>query len=752
VQKLHLVGFSAELDGLIFSLGKGSDEFVVDLNGDLLQTIAEAERRRDRRSSVDATIRARQQARSGHASELSPRELQDRLRAGWSIEDVAREAGTDVEWVSRFAAPVRAEQSRIVDRAVGLTFDKARLGPSALPLGRSVVRNLGERGVRLAEEEVGSAWGAFQLEEGLWVVRFSYTSRGRAQEAEWLFDVDAGELRARNRLASQLGHVPKHRARNPSATVTSPPARRGSKRRGGRATPPAPGDQADTSGTPGEAAAPADGQVGGRRRPATKKAGAKRSAPRKKATAKKATAKKATAKKATAKKATAKKATAKKATAKKATAKKATAKKATATRVPSKKVPSTGKARATRAPGKKAAATRAAAKKAPAARPAAKKAPAASKASAKRAAPKEAPPAPVEPPAPDDAGAGPGPAENAIPLGPGPSTPGAGGGDVASDGPAGVSDAVHAGDDDGLVSQADGHDDAGPTPETSLDDVSDDSLDDPLDDSLGAGSRGNPRFEPRDPIVPIPMPPGRPPVAARPPARGPAPAREPVTIPAPAARREPPARAGGKAQAPSGSGRIFRRPPAPERQPDAPRRPPSKPLPSQRQSRRTAPPAAGPTPVVHGPLPPPAPIPVPRKVKQAVAEPIGEPPPVEGGDTRRPSTPPPSGTEAANAPAPVPPGRRPPPRAPDADAVSNPSASRRQPRGAVFRQDLARPAAAGGRADASPPPPDAGDLPVSAASGHEARSALGELAALRASGEHDQAASVRGRRRRRRRS
>ncbi|MDP9021051.1 MAG: septation protein SepH, partial [Actinomycetota bacterium] len=258
MQKLHLVGFTAEHDGLIFSLGKGSssDEFVVDLSGELLQTIAEAERRRDRRGSVDAGFGARQQPRSGHTSELSPRELQDRLRAGWSIEEVAREAGTDVEWVSRFAAPVRAEQARVVDRALGLTFDKARLGPSSLPLGRSVLRNLGGRGVRLSEEEVDSAWSAFQLEEGLWVVRFSYTSRGRAQEAEWLFDVDTGELSARNRLASQLGHVAKGRARQPLATTTSPPARRRPSRSAPGGSSPAAGG---TVGAEADAAGPAEG-------------------------------------------------------------------------------------------------------------------------------------------------------------------------------------------------------------------------------------------------------------------------------------------------------------------------------------------------------------------------------------------------------------------------------------------------------------------------------------------------------------
>ncbi|MBW3645003.1 MAG: hypothetical protein KY441_05805 [Actinobacteria bacterium] len=69
----------------------------------------------------------------------------------------------------------------------------------------------------------------------------------------------------------------------------------------------------------------------------------------------------------------------------------------------------------------------------------------------------------------------------------------------------------------------------------------------------------------------------------------------------------------------------------------------------------------------------------------------------------------------------------------------------------MFRQDLARPVSAGDPAGA-PPGPAARDRASGGASGREVSSALDALAAIRSPGEEDQAPSVRGRRRRRRRS
>ena len=327
MQKLHLVGFTADFDGLIFSPRKGakSGSFVVPIDARLLKQIAEAERLRDGGSPSSSSGGA-EVHRAGvprlvrPESSLSPREMQDRIRAGWSLEEVAAEAGVDLDWVSRFAAPVLAEVRQVVDQARELIYDKPRVGLSALPLGASVRRNVVDRGVRIIDDvEFDDCWSAYELDDDSWVVRFAYLSRGRSQEAEWRLDLETDELQSRNRLASQLGHVPKGRARRAASVAPAPPKRTGGS---ARAIPP----------TPSPAPAPA----------APKKASSRR------VSAKKVSAKKVSAKKAAAK--TPVKAPAR--AAGKATARKTVAKKAAPTRRATPRS-SAGRKKASSRPAKK---------------------------------------------------------------------------------------------------------------------------------------------------------------------------------------------------------------------------------------------------------------------------------------------------------------------------------------------------------------------------------------------------------------
>ena len=161
MQRLHLVGLTEDADGLIFSTRRGakSGGFVVAVDPSLLAVLDEAQ------VDAPAAPKARSNGRgpgAAHAprtggrpdSQLSPREMQELLRGGWTLEEVAAEAGVDVDWVSRFAAPVMAEIQRVVDQAVEAVFEKPRVGPSALALGPSVRRNLAERGVRRLRRDV----------------------------------------------------------------------------------------------------------------------------------------------------------------------------------------------------------------------------------------------------------------------------------------------------------------------------------------------------------------------------------------------------------------------------------------------------------------------------------------------------------------------------------------------------------------------------------------------------------------------
>ena len=316
MQQLHLVGITTEMDGLIFSGRRGArtGSFVVPINEELVETIAHADRlRREAQPAEEVdpdetgqTLR-RLRAAGRPESKLTPREMQARLRAGQSVGQVARAAGVGDDWVERWAAPIAAEQARILDMALALTASNTRSGRSAMVLSDSVRVNLHERGVPLLPEPEG--WSARNLGGGRWAVRFEYVSRRRRQAAEWDLDLDTRELTPRNRLAADIGHVGSVRRR-----VPAPP-------------PPPPSDQANGK-------APGTTPV---KKGAVKKTGVK-----------KAAVKKAAVKKAAVKKAPARKPAAKKVSARKTPARKTTTRKAAARKAPSRRAAS-GKA----APGKK---------------------------------------------------------------------------------------------------------------------------------------------------------------------------------------------------------------------------------------------------------------------------------------------------------------------------------------------------------------------------------------------------------------
>jgi hypothetical protein len=367
VQQLHLVGTSPDHVGLVLSARKGATTgaFVVKvderLRAAVIELLGELEPPADNEPEVPAppiaevttaqalpvnTQPARDTTMVTSAarpqSALTPREIQARLRSGYTITEVAEEAGVAPEWVERFAVPILAEQTQVLERALGFVYVAPKRGKSTLPLGEAVGFNAEEKGVSLPDDVYERAWSAYQLRDATWVVRFSYVSRRRLYHADWEVDLRAGRLEALNRPAAELGHVARGRRRqrvqagwdvgvpedegvaldviavpatSPDAVVPEPAPTVVVRRVPQRRTPaPAPAR---------EAAAAV------RRSAATKRVVAKKAAPAKKAAVRKAAVKKAAPakKRAAAKKAAPRKAPAKKAAPKRVAAKKAPAKK-----------------------------------------------------------------------------------------------------------------------------------------------------------------------------------------------------------------------------------------------------------------------------------------------------------------------------------------------------------------------------------------------------------------------------------------
>ena len=211
--KLHLVGITPDHRGLVLSehaRAKRGD-MVLQIDDRLLEAIDKAQRLRTQDEGLRLESNALPSKRDLTNGEtdvidrLTPREIQQRLRAGETVTAMARSSGTEEAWIRRFAAPVLAEKAIVIDRARAATYNKRGVGASAAALGPAVAANVIDRGVPLTLPDLEAAWGAYQHPEGGWHVTFTFPLRGRRQTAEWEIDLTTGELAARNKLAGELG-------------------------------------------------------------------------------------------------------------------------------------------------------------------------------------------------------------------------------------------------------------------------------------------------------------------------------------------------------------------------------------------------------------------------------------------------------------------------------------------------------------------------------------------------------------------
>ncbi|MFC9254422.1 septation protein SepH [Amycolatopsis thailandensis] len=115
-------------------------------------------------------------------SQMRPREIQARIRAGESVEQVASSAGVTVQRVERFAYPVLLERSRtaeLAQRAHPIRED----GPDVQTLGEVVAHSFGQRGHDYSQ----ATWDSWRGDDGKWVVVLSWKAGRSDNRAHWAF-------------------------------------------------------------------------------------------------------------------------------------------------------------------------------------------------------------------------------------------------------------------------------------------------------------------------------------------------------------------------------------------------------------------------------------------------------------------------------------------------------------------------------------------------------------------------------------
>ncbi|MGW6055932.1 septation protein SepH [Streptomyces sp. NPDC055189] len=116
-------------------------------------------------------------------SHLRPRDIQARIRAGASAEEVASLAGIPVDRVRRFEGPVLAERAFMAERARKTPV--RRPGENTGPqLGEAVSERLLLRG---ADKE-SVQWDSWRRDDGTWEVLLVYRVATEPHSASWTYD------------------------------------------------------------------------------------------------------------------------------------------------------------------------------------------------------------------------------------------------------------------------------------------------------------------------------------------------------------------------------------------------------------------------------------------------------------------------------------------------------------------------------------------------------------------------------------
>ncbi|WP_182345809.1 septation protein SepH [Tomitella gaofuii] len=208
MRELQVIGMDAGGKNVLLQVKGSEDRFSVPAD-DRLRAAARGDLSRLGQIEVESS------------SQLRPREIQARVRAGASVAEVAELAGIPESRVERFAHPVLLERGNAAD--MGRKGHPVRSdGPAVQTLEEIVAIVFRARGL---DPESGE-WDAWRTVDGEWVVQLSWWAGKSRNAAHWRLYKDGltGTLNALDDAATELLDPDVNRPLRPIAAVPEPPS------------------------------------------------------------------------------------------------------------------------------------------------------------------------------------------------------------------------------------------------------------------------------------------------------------------------------------------------------------------------------------------------------------------------------------------------------------------------------------------------------------------------------------------------
>jgi hypothetical protein len=117
-------------------------------------------------------------------SPLRPKEIQERIRAGESADEIADAAGVPIERVRWFEGPVLAERAYKAQEAQSAMVRR----PGDSGPGPRLAEVVTERLEALGTSAEDAQWDSTKRGDGSWQVQLVFTSGGQVRTAEWIYD------------------------------------------------------------------------------------------------------------------------------------------------------------------------------------------------------------------------------------------------------------------------------------------------------------------------------------------------------------------------------------------------------------------------------------------------------------------------------------------------------------------------------------------------------------------------------------
>lgn len=168
---LTLAGVSQDKRRLVLVSDAGV-EFTLDIDGRLRAALRGET---DRLGQLEITME----------STLRPRDIQARIRAGATPEEVADAAQTSLDRIMSFVAPVLAEREHVAERAQGASLRRESGSAGARTLGEAVATHLSTGPLRSDTVE----WDSWRRDDGRWTLAASFVSDARTGRGHFTYDV-----------------------------------------------------------------------------------------------------------------------------------------------------------------------------------------------------------------------------------------------------------------------------------------------------------------------------------------------------------------------------------------------------------------------------------------------------------------------------------------------------------------------------------------------------------------------------------